>query len=175
MNLIQSIDVNLLIFIQEKMHTTVMNKIMPIITSLGNAGFIWVVITMLFLINRKYRKVGFMMVLGLILVTILGEGIIKHVVHRTRPCVDMPTVEMLIKKPTSYSFPSGHTSSSFVAVGILMNNVRKYGIYALLVAVLIAFSRLYLFVHYPSDVVGGITLGLVCAKIVNTIFKKRLS
>jgi undecaprenyl-diphosphatase len=154
------------------MHTTLMNKVMIVMTSLGNGGLIWLGIAILLLISREYRKVGLMMVLSLMLVTILGEGIIKHLVRRTRPCVDMPTMKMLIKRPISYSFPSGHTSASFAAVGIITSNLKKYAPYAILLAVLIAFSRLYLFVHYPSDVIAGVILGLGCAKIVNSIAKK---
>ncbi len=175
MNLIQDIDINILIFIQEKMHTALMNKVMPVITSLGSGGLVWVIITILLLISNKYKKVGMIMALSLILVTILGEGIIKHVVQRTRPCVDVPTMKMLVKIPKSYSFPSGHTAASFAAAGVLMINLKKYGLYALLLASLIAFSRLYLFVHYPSDVLVGAILGLACAKISSMIAKNYIN
>ncbi len=172
MNSIQSIDMNLLILIQEKMHTILMNKVMIIMTSLGNGGLIWLIIAMMLLISREYRKIGLMMIASLILVTILGEGIIKHLVRRTRPCVDMPTMKMLIKRPVSYSFPSGHTAASFAAAGIIASNLKRYAPYAILLAILIGFSRLYLFVHYPSDVIFGAVLGLGCARIVNNIDKK---
>ncbi|NMM64216.1 phosphatase PAP2 family protein [Clostridium sp. P21] len=172
MHLIQNLDTNLLIFIQENMHTALMDKIMPVITFMGSKGLVWVCIGALLLINKKHRKVGIMLALSLILVTILGEGIIKHVVQRTRPCVDIPTMKMIIKGPTTYSFPSGHTAASFAAAGVLMSNFKKYGLYALILAILIAFSRLYLFVHYPSDVFVGMILGLICAKISSMIVKK---
>ncbi|WPC42597.1 phosphatase PAP2 family protein [Clostridium sp. JS66] len=174
MNLIQNIDMNILIFIQEKMHTALMNKVMPVITSLGSGGLVWVFIAILLLMSNKYRKVGIIMALSLMLVTILGEGIIKHAVQRTRPCVDVPTMKMLVKVPKSSSFPSGHTAASFAAAGVVMINLKKYGLYALLLASLIAFSRLYLFVHYPSDVLAGVILGLACAKISSMAAKKFL-
>jgi undecaprenyl-diphosphatase len=118
------------------------------------------------MITPKYRKVGILTICALILSSILGEGLIKHLVKRPRPFIADPAVQLLIAKPLSYSFPSGHTTSAFAAAGIIVKMVKRYRAYVITLALLIAFSRMYLFVHYPTDIVGGIILGLVCSKIV---------
>lgn len=112
------------------------------------------------------------MLASLIIATTLGEGIIKSWVQRPRPFADIPVYKLLISKPLTYSFPSGHTASSFAATGILWRDFRKYRGYILVGASLIAFSRLYLYVHYPSDIIGGIALGLFCSWIVRMLGKK---
>ena len=113
------------------------------------------------------------MALGaLILSTILGEGILKHVVQRVRPSEDIPAVNLLIAKPLSYSFPSGHTASSFAVAGVLAKYFKDYAIEFLGLASLIAFSRLYLYVHYPTDVLAGIILGLICSRIIIYMFSR---
>lgn len=170
--LIKYLDINIIMFIQKNMHNSLLDKIMIIITSLGNSGMVWILLCTIFIISKKYRTVGIKMMCALLLVSILGEGIIKHSVHRIRPCFDMPTVQILIKRPHSYSFPSGHSASSFAVASTLFLNIRKYGIYALILAILISFSRLYLFVHYPSDVIAGIILGILCANLVQHAYQK---
>ena len=170
LELLQKIDINTLKLIHDYSQNYIFDKIMPIITSLGNVGIVWIVISIILMLNKKYRYIGLMCISALILNAIVGEGILKHLVKRPRPFVSMTDVHLLISKPTSFSFPSGHTSSSFAVVGIICSQLKKYRIHVVLLASLIAFSRLYLFVHYPSDVLGGIVEGLVCAKIVLNIF-----
>lgn len=166
LELIQKIDISVLRLIHDYSQNYVLDKIMPIITSLGNAGVVWILISTILILNKKYRYIGWMCISALILNAIVGEGILKHLVKRQRPFVSMTDVNLLISKPTSFSFPSGHTSSSFAVVGIICSQLKKYRIPVVLLACLIAFSRLYLFVHYPSDVFAGVIEGLICAKIV---------
>ncbi|WP_342356973.1 phosphatase PAP2 family protein [Clostridium algidicarnis] len=104
--------------------------------------------------------------------TILGEGILKHVVHRMRPSSDINVINILIAKPLSYSFPSGHTTSSFAVAGVLSKHFKKYAVGFFALASLIAFSRLYLYVHYPTDVLVGIILGLLCSWVINHVFER---
>lgn len=172
MSLLQRLDSSILVLIKNNMHSFTMDKIMVITTSLGDLGFIWLLIAALLIINKKYRNVGIMAIVALILATVLGEGILKHLVHRIRPSVDIPAINLLIEKPLSYSFPSGHTASSFAAAGVLAKYLKKYSLVFLGLASLIAFSRLYLYVHYPSDVLAGIILGLLCSKLVIYAFGK---
>jgi undecaprenyl-diphosphatase len=94
------------------------------------------------------------------------------VVQRIRPSADIPEINMLIAKPLSYSFPSGHAASSFAVAGVLSKYFKKYAPEFLGLASLIAFSRLYLYVHYPTDVLAGIILGLICSRIIIYIFNK---
>jgi len=152
---------------------------MPRITSLGNGGIIWIIIALVFVLNGKTRTLGEMIISSLILTTILGEGIIKHVIRRSRPFLNEIEDKLLIVKPITYSFPSGHTSSSFAAAGILYSMQSKLAVFAFLLAAVIAFSRIYLNVHYPTDVFMGIVLGLFCAHLVvyafNDIFVSNLN
>lgn len=166
---IQNLDNIILIFIKNNMQCYLMNKIMIAFTELGNIGLLWIAILFILMSIKKYRKIALMLLLSLILSAILGEGILKNIIKRTRPCYTVPAMQLLIPKPLTYSFPSGHTASAFAAVGILAKYFRKYAVLFYTVAILIAFSRLYLYVHYPTDVLGGIILGLLCSKITISI------
>ena len=169
-SLVQRFDISILLYIKNNLHGPIMNKVMVISTYLGNGGFIWIVIALLLMINKKYRKIGFMALGALILSTILGEEILKHVVKRIRPSADIAVVNLLIAKPLSYSFPSGHTASSFAAAGVLAKYFKNYALELFSLASLIAFSRLYLYMHYPTDVLAGIVLGLTCSVIIIYLF-----
>lgn len=170
--IIQNFDSYILTYIKNNMQSIFMDRSMVIITSLGNIGLLWIFIALGLIISKKYRKIGIMTIAALILTSILGEGIIKHLVQRIRPCANIQTINMLITKPLSYSFPSGHTASSFAAAGILAKYFKDSSFEFFILAFLVAFSRLYLYVHYPSDILGGIILGLICAKVVLWIFEK---
>lgn len=171
-SLIQNLDKSILQYINNNMHENLMDKAMVFITYLGNGGFIWILIAALLICNKKYRNIGIMTLGALILSTILGEGILKHVFQRVRPSADIPAINLLISKPLSYSFPSGHAASSFAAAGVLAKYVKKYAIEFFVMAALIAFSRLYLYVHYPSDVLAGMILGIACSKVAIYTFNK---
>ncbi|WP_298836234.1 phosphatase PAP2 family protein [Clostridium sp.] len=168
MYLIQKFDSSILLYIKDNMHGIIMDKVMIISTCLGNGGFIWITISLILIITKKYRKIGFMVLGALVLSGILGEEILKHIFKRIRPSA----VNLLIAKPVSYSFPSGHATSSFAAAGVLAKYFKKYALVFLSLASLIAFSRLYLYVHYPTDVLAGIVLGLICSVITIYLFNK---
>ena len=103
---------------------------------------------------------------ALVLDMILCNGILKHVFARVRPCDVNTTIQLLVPRPSDYSFPSGHTAASFAAVAALFfAGQKKLWKPALVLAVLIAFSRLYLYVHYPTDILGGIAVGVLCGYI----------
>jgi len=172
MLLIQHLDNYILLCIKNNMHGHIMDRAMVIITYLGNGGFIWILIAALLMSNKKYRNIGFMALGALMLSTILCEGILKHVVQRIRPSAYIPAVNLLISKPLSYSFPSGHAASSFAAAGVLVKYFKSYALEFFSLAFLIAFSRLYLYVHYPTDVLAGIILGLICSKITIYMFSR---
>lgn len=145
------------------MHTPLLDRVMCTVTSLGNAGMIWIVVAVVLLIIPKTRRVGIAVMAALILDVILCNGILKHLVARVRPCDVNTTVQLLIPRPDDYSFPSGHTAASFAATAALFfAGKNKFWIPALVLSVLIAFSRLYLYVHYPTDVLGGMLVGVFC-------------
>lgn len=173
LNAIQNLDMTILNAINNYCHTSNLDKIMPLITSLGNVAIVWVIIAAVLFISKKYRRESVMILAALLLATILGEEMLKHLVQRPRPCAGVPAASLLIGKPLTYSFPSGHSASSFAAAGIIAINIKRYRVFAILLAVLIAFSRLYLYVHYPSDVLAGMLLGIACAVIIQISFKKK--
>lgn len=165
-------DTGILNFIQVHMKCAFLDAVMPFITSLGNFGLLWVGLCIVLLFFKKYRKTGFLGLLAMLLCTVLGEAIVKPAVGRLRPFVHNPALELLIMKPLSYSFPSGHTASSFAAATVLSRLGLKAGLAAFAGAVLIAFSRLYLYVHYPTDVLAGIVLGVFSALLVLGVNKR---
>ena len=171
-SLIQKFDSSILLYIKDNMHGPIMDKIMVISTYLGNGGIIWIMIIVVLMINKRYRRIGFMALAALILSTILGDVVLKNVVKRIRPAATIPSINLLIAKPLSYSFPSGHTTSSFAVAGVLARYLKNYAFEFFSLAAMIAFSRLYLYVHYPTDILGGIVLGLICSGIIIFLFDK---
>lgn len=176
MALIQNIDSSILYFMQDHVQNHFLNLIMIFITNLGNMGLIWILIAIALLFTNKFRKVGILMLCALVINTILGEVILKHMFQRPRPFNTLQHLDLLIKKPQSYSFPSGHTSSAFACAVILAYYVKKAAVPSIILACLIAFSRVYLTVHYPSDVLAGIVLGIISAMItiyLHKLYRKR--
>jgi undecaprenyl-diphosphatase len=170
-NYLQGIDIKVLDMLNKKFRYAFLDKIMPIITALGNGGLIWIMISIYMINMGNYTTEGYMIFTSLAVTTIIGEGIIKHLIKRARPFVNLIENKLLISKPLSYSFPSGHTASSFAVTGVFFTINNNWSILVLILASLIAFSRIYLNVHYPTDVVTGIILGLLCSKLVITIFQ----
>lgn len=157
----KAIDNKGLKYISEKCQNRIFDKMMPIITMMGNLGVIWFVISSLMFLKVEYRIIGIGVILAVALTTIIGEGIIKHIVRRSRPFQDKEE-KLLINKPITYSFPSGHTASSFAALAVFLQMNGKLGLIVSPIATLIAFSRVYLKVHYPTDVIFGMLLGFTC-------------
>jgi undecaprenyl-diphosphatase len=161
--IIQQFDDTLLYFIAEHLHTPFVDRLMIFITSLGNSSLVWLSTALILVLSQKNRKWGIILTLALIFELLLCDGILKPLVARERPFTRLTGYPELIRAPLSYSFPSGHTMSSFTAAVILFARERKSGSIFLILAALIGFSRLYLFVHYPTDVLGGIVLGIALA------------
>lgn len=148
-----------LYFLQE-LHNPVFDKIMVFITSLGNSGLLWIGLAIIMMFFKKYRKCAISIGIALVFKELLGNVILKELIMRERPCWIDPTVELLIKSPSSFSFPSGHTFDAFAASFSIYLNHKKEGVAAIVVAALIAFSRMYVFVHFPTDILGGMVLGI---------------
>lgn len=172
MYVIQNLDNSILEFIQMNMRSVIGDKIMIGLTSLGNGMTIWAIIGLALIISKKYRRYGFMIITALILCFLVGNLTIKPIVARTRPFDATPLLgEMLIKLPTDFSFPSGHTMCSFASSIVIFNMNRRIGIFTLILSSFIGFSRVYLYVHYPTDVFGGMVLGILVGIITIIIFK----
>jgi len=166
MTVLKAFDLYILNFIYNNLHNYLMDRLMVAATSLGNMGLIWIIISAVLICIPKYRKVGILTISAVILSSFIGECLLKHLINRPRPFVDVPAVKMLIEKPLTNSFPSDHTSAAFAAATVLSFAFKKYRKYFFTLAIIIAFSRLYLYVHYPSDIIGGIILGLISSKVV---------
>lgn len=162
MDWIQNLDFSILMFVQEHVRSSFFNDFWRGITFLGESGWIWIVSGVLLLFFKKYRKTGFTALLALLLGFLITNICLKNMVGRVRPYDTYEALIPLISKPGDWSFPSGHSCSSFAAAFVYARCLpRCYGIAALVLAGLIAFSRLYLGVHYPTDILGGILVGLL--------------
>ncbi|UZQ52175.1 phosphatase PAP2 family protein [Clostridium kluyveri] len=166
MSLIQKLDNYILYAIKKYVQNKYLDILMTIITAMGNLGLIWIIIAVALLLDKPYRLIGYIVIFTLVVSTIVGEGIIKHIVRRVRPCNQQDNVSLLIRKPISYSFPSGHTVSSFAAAEVLSMYFTQYKLTFIAIAFLIALSRLYLYVHYPSDIIAGIIVGILCSRLI---------
>ncbi len=142
------------------------------VTYFGEFGIGWIVIAAVLLCFRRTRRTGITMGIALLLGFLFGEVLLKNLVQRERPYLAESGIQLLIFTPFGYSFPSGHTTSSFAAALSLFFDHRRWGIAALAFAAVMGFSRLYFFVHYPSDVVAGMCLGLICALISRAITRR---
>ncbi|MCR4798403.1 MAG: phosphatase PAP2 family protein [Lachnospiraceae bacterium] len=149
-------------------HSPVMDKIMKCITLFGEEGIFWIVLSLVILIFCKDKRLGWTMAGALVIDVLVLNGLLKHLFERNRPCWIDTTIPLLVENPDDFSFPSGHTGASFAAATALFLRNKKWGVPALVLAVLVAISRLYLFVHFPTDVLVGVVVG-VCAGIASFI------
>lgn len=154
----------ILMFLQEVVRNSILDPVMKVITTLGNAGVFWIVLTLLLLIPKKTRKIGWMSACALIFSLLVNNIFLKNLVARVRPYNAIEGLVPIIKKPSEFSFPSGHAGSSFASACVLYRKLpKKSGVLLLILAVLISFSRLYVGVHYPTDVLAGAFTGAICS------------
>ena len=175
--LAESFDLPILDWIASHIHCPALDWLMPKITLLGDAGIFWIICALILMVIPKTRKAGFSMGLALLMGLVLCNLTLKPLVGRIRP-YDYQwehysrTIELLIEAEHDFSFPSGHTIASFEAAFALLLGNKKLGIPAMILAVLIAFSRLYLYVHYPTDVIASVILGIGLAILATWIVGK---
>ena len=159
---VQNLDGEILLQIQQHLRTDMLTPFMKIVTFLGNGGWFWILCAVVLLAVPKTRKTGYAAVLSLIFGVIVTNLLLKNIVARPRPFAEIEALIPMITKPKDFSFPSGHTTASFaVALVMLRMLPKKFGIPAVVLAALVAFSRLYLGVHYPTDVLTGFVIALV--------------
>lgn len=174
MNYLNQYEIGVLDYIREHFSCAILDKILPILSSLVDAGIIWIALAIIFLFFRKTRKTGFTMGAALLLGLIVGNLILKPLIDRTRP-YDYKEVELIVKALDDASFPSGHTLACFEAAFALLFSKNKLWIPALVLSFVVAFARLYLYVHFPTDVLAGALLGILFAfigyLIVDKIYK----
>ena len=134
-------------------------------------GEIWIVLIIILLINKKTRKLGLLMAISLLSEFVINDFILKPLIARPRP-FEVHEVALILDAPTSYAFPSGHTASSFAVVMVAFFKDYQFKFPLIILAALMAFSRLYLFVHWPTDVLAGLLLGTLVAYVVVMIDKR---
>lgn len=176
-NLAVSFDLPILDWIVANLWCPLLDTVMPIITLLGDAGIFWIALAVLFMITKKYRKTGIGMMLALIMGLLLCNIWLKPTIARIRPYdfqmeYFSKEIQLLAGGMHDFSFPSGHTIASFEAAVVIALNSKKLGIPAMILAVLIAFSRLYLYLHYPTDVIFSVILGSALAFLGNYLAQK---
>lgn len=156
-------------------HSEALDLFMEGITHLGDRGWFFIVLGAVLFAVPRTRRAGLAVLLSLLGGFLLGNLLLKNIVMRERPCWIDAAVPLLIESPHDFSFPSGHTLASFeAAVSIFLYN-RRWGTAFLALAALIGLSRMYLFVHFPTDVLSGAALGAFIAWYVHkTIEKRRL-
>ena len=172
--LAEGFDLPILDWIAANLWCPFLDAVMPVITVLGDAGIFWMVIAAALLLFKKTRRVGLGMGIAMLMGLLLCNLTLKPLCQRPRPYdyqfdVFNKLIPLLIEQQHDFSFPSGHTIASFEAAGVIALNNKKWGIPALILASLIAFSRLYLYVHYPTDVLVSVLLGLALAFVGNQL------
>lgn len=161
------LDGEILLWIQNVLRSALLTPFMILVTKSGDSGAVWILLSLGLLIPQKTRIVGVMMLLSLGATFVIDNVLLKNLVGRVRPYETVYGLERLVEIQKDFSFPSGHTGSSFAAAVVLLLSIpKKYGIPAMVLAFLIGFSRLYVGVHYPSDVICGAVIGTVIAVIV---------
>lgn len=170
---INPFDAAVMEFIQNHLHNAFTDTVLPVITWLGEAGAVWIILSLILLCFKKTRVTGVLTLTALLLTFLTGELGLKNIICRPRPCHTFPEVPLLIARPDSFSCPSGHSASSFTAAVMLFLRHKKQAWLALTLAALIAFSRVFLFVHYPTDILAGALLGTLFAFAIYWVYRKR--
>ena len=170
--LLWKFDFEILFFIQKYLRNDILDVIVPFYTSLGEDGIIWITVGVILLIPKKTRKCGIMVLCALLVMLVVNNIVLKNLIARSRPCWTYPEMVDLVEIPKSYSFPSGHTVSAFAVSLVILSQHKKLGIVTVIMAALMAFTRLYVFVHFPTDIFGGMLVGTSIACFVCFTEKK---
>lgn len=174
-NFFSHLDLQLFVLLNQELRHSSLDKVMPIFTDLGDFGAIWLIIGLLLFLSGKpaLKKAAFLMLIAVIFSYLLDE-FLKQLFQKPRPFETLTEVDLLIKPCPTFTFPSGHAACAFAAAVVLMRKISAWAWFFLLLALVMAFSRVYVGVHYPSDVLVGSLLGVFCGVIVlkceNTLF-----
>ncbi len=167
-------DAQILLWIQEHLRHPALTAFFRLITRFGDGGIFWIALAVVLILIRQYRKVGMTCLGALAIGAVITNLMLKPLVHRIRPFVTVPAIRKLITVKDPHSFPSGHATASFAMAFVFMRYMpKRYSVPVLVFAVLIAFSRIYLGVHYASDVITGMLIGTVSGLTASLIADKR--
>ena len=175
--LIYNFDSSILLWIQDSVRNPILTPFFTFITHLGDSGIFWIALSLILCIFKKTRKVGICGLFALLFSVTFNNAFLKNVVGRIRPYEIIPGLECIVKHATDPSFPSGHTGASIAAATAFLKTLpKKFSIPAMVVAVLISLSRLYIGIHYPTDVIAGAitgaALGIIACVLIDFIIKK---
>ena len=177
MTAINSIDHSILYFIQESLRTQALTPAITFITHLGDSGILWILLALALTVFRKTRRIGVACMISMVIGLVITNVIIKNWAARIRPYDFFNDLELIIEKQHDFSFPSGHSTNSFACAWVIFcMSKKRYGVPALVLAILIALARLYVGVHYPTDVLAGAAIGIisaVCAMKIAKVLRKR--
>lgn len=169
------LELQILGWIAQHLRCGVLDAAVPLITYLGEAGAVWILLALVLLCVPKTRKLGLAVAAALVLDLLLCNIILKPLVARPRPYTYLEVMpELLVPRPRDWSFPSGHTAASFASGFALLfsGSGKRFWVPAMVLAAVIAATRLYLFVHFPTDVLGGILVGFLCGFLGAFLVKK---
>ncbi|MBD5544658.1 MAG: phosphatase PAP2 family protein [Lachnospiraceae bacterium] len=170
---LEGFEIEILLWIQENIRISFLNPVVQFITSLGDKGLFWIVVCLFLLIYKKTRRIGIVAATALVLNALVVNVILKTQIMRIRPFVLEENLTLITSLPKDSSFPSGHASASFATAVVMFKGLPKYvGIPALILAFLIGLSRLYVGVHFPTDVLAGMFIGTVAALASWWYYKK---
>lgn len=165
-------------FIQQHCTNPFFDKFFTFVTHLGDEGYIWIALAIFFFLFKKTRKIGIVIGISLILGTLLGNMTVKEIFERPRPFATPGAIldgdALLIPRPGQFSFPSGHTVSSFAAAFSVFIYNKKWSIPVFVLAALVAFSRVYIYVHFLTDILAGALVGLISAYLAYLLWTKCL-
>lgn len=170
---LQNLDSNILLWIQENLRSDWLTPVVIFITRLGNAGMIWIILALGLLLPKKTRREGLMCTVALVMMLVLNNMFLKNLVARTRPYEVVHGLVSLVGNMRDFSFPSGHTAAAFSVASVVFYKCPKWlWIPVMLLAALMGFSRLYVGVHYPTDVIfavlEGFFIGYVAGRVVES-------
>ena len=166
-------DFAILDWIQANLRGAFLDFLVPRITALGDHGLLWIALTAVLLLFPRTRRLGAAAAVALLLEFAACDLLLKPLAARPRPCDLNAALALLIPRPGGWSFPSGHTGASFAVTTALWLGKSPLRKPCLALAVLIALSRLYLYVHFPTDVLGGVVLGIVCGWAGQALVEKK--
>lgn len=172
--MLQAVDTAVLLFVQDSLRFAWLNKVFIFYTLSGDHGLLWIVVSLLLLCFKRTRRAGLLALLAMLLGLMLNNFILKNLIARPRPWLTVTGLLPLLEPPDANSFPSGHTCAAFAAAWIWWKTLpdRRIRALGLIAAFLMGYSRIYVGVHYPTDVLAGICMGLFCAWAVLFLEKR---
>ena len=175
LDFIYHIDQSIMLWLQDVVRNPLLSKFLVPLTAIGYAGTLWIILSIVMLFFRKTRKVGWISLLTMLVCYLCNDILLKELVQRPRPFMDLPQLQVIESKPTSWSFPSGHACSSFAAASTYSRGEEPRWLKGLFwfLAVAMVFSRPYVGVHYPSDVLTGACIGLLGSALMWRLTSQR--